>query len=186
MASLSANTITLSLSLIHIFAMLESEKQKSDELFAETEQQLITAESALQQTRLEIEAGWGALTEAKTKLEVSENELNENETAYEQSRAEAGEKFAEAEAELKEVAADIEAARADVDSLKRPDCYTLTRESNVGYVSFENDASIVEGISTVFPLFFFMVAALVCMTTMTRMVEEQRTQIGVLKALRCV
>lgn len=164
-------------------AMLESKKQESDELLAETERQFIIAESALEQTRLEIEAGWGSLTEAKTNLAASKNELNENETAYEQSRAEAEEKFAEAEAELKDAAADIEAARADVDSLKRPDCYTLTRESNVGYVSFENDASIVEGISTVFPLFFFMVAALVCMTTMTRMVEEQRTQIGVLKAL---
>ena len=48
---------------------------------------------------------------------------------------------------------------------------------------FESDSNIVAGISTVFPIFFFMVAALVCITTMNRMVEEQRTQIGVLKAL---
>lgn len=61
--------------------------------------------------------------------------------------------------------------------------YVLTRDANVGYVCFENDAQIVNGIAKVFPLFFFLVAALICMTTMTRMVEDQRTQIGVCKAL---
>ncbi len=61
--------------------------------------------------------------------------------------------------------------------------YTLTRNANVGYACFENDSQIVEGIAIVFPVFFFLVAALVCVTTMNRMVEEQRTQIGVLKAL---
>lgn len=59
----------------------------------------------------------------------------------------------------------------------------LTRDANIGYVCFESDSGIVEGIANVFPLFFFLVAALVCITTMNRMVEEQRTQIGVLKAL---
>ncbi len=69
--------------------------------------------------------------------------------------------------------------------IPKPECtvYSLTREANVGYGCFENDAHIVEGIATVFPVFFILVAALVCMTTMNRMVEEQRTQIGVLKAL---
>ena len=53
----------------------------------------------------------------------------------------------------------------------------------MGYVCFENDASIVEGVSRVFPAFFFLVAALVCATTMTRMVNDHRTRIGTLKAL---
>lgn len=65
----------------------------------------------------------------------------------------------------------------------KPEYYVLDRTTNIGYVCFENDSSIVEGIADVFPVFFFMVAALVCATTMNRMVEEQRTQIGVLKAL---
>ncbi len=59
----------------------------------------------------------------------------------------------------------------------------LGRNTNIGYVCFESDSNIVEGISNIFPIFFFLVAALVCITTMNRMVEEQRTQIGVLKAL---
>jgi len=61
--------------------------------------------------------------------------------------------------------------------------YCLDRNTNIGYVCFDNDAHIVEGIATVFPAFFILVAALVCMTTMSRMIEEQRTQIGVMKAL---
>ena len=67
--------------------------------------------------------------------------------------------------------------------MKRAVTYVLTREENTGYVCFDNDTSIIAAISVVFPAFFFLVAALVCMTTMTRMVDEQRTQIGVLKAL---
>lgn len=67
--------------------------------------------------------------------------------------------------------------------LENPDIFVLDRSSNVGYACFESDSDIVRAISTVFPLFFFAVAALVCITTMTRMVDEQRTQAGVLKAL---
>jgi ABC-type transport system, involved in lipoprotein release, permease component len=64
-----------------------------------------------------------------------------------------------------------------------PSVFVLTREANVSYVSFENDSGIVGGIAKVFPVFFFLVTALICITTMSRMVEEQRTQIGVLKSL---
>ena len=65
----------------------------------------------------------------------------------------------------------------------RPKPICWIRNTNVGYVCFENDASIVEGVSRVFPAFFFLVAALVCATTMTRMVNDHRTRIGTLKAL---
>lgn len=64
-----------------------------------------------------------------------------------------------------------------------PESYVLTREENTGYISFENDTSIISGIANIFPLFFILIAMLVCITTMTRMVEEERTQIGTLKAL---
>lgn len=67
--------------------------------------------------------------------------------------------------------------------LAEADTYVLTRNENAGYVSFENDTSIVSGIANIFPVFFIMIAMLVCMTTMTRMVDEERTQIGVLKAM---
>lgn len=71
----------------------------------------------------------------------------------------------------------------EISRIKKPETYVLGRNTNIGYACFENDSDIVEGIANLFPVFFFLVAALVCITTMNRMVEEQRTQIGVLKAL---
>lgn len=64
-----------------------------------------------------------------------------------------------------------------------PEIYILTRGENAGYVSFENDTSILSGVADIFPVFFILIAILVCITTMTRMVDEERTQIGVLKAM---
>lgn len=67
--------------------------------------------------------------------------------------------------------------------IARPETYVLTRDENAGCASFENDTSIVSGIANIFPLFFVLIAMLVCITTMTRMVDEERTQNGVLLAL---
>lgn len=85
--------------------------------------------------------------------------------------------------EIADAQSKLEDAKEEIDSLTPPDIFVLDRSSNIGYVCFENDSDIVEGIADVFPVFFFLVAALVCITTMNRMVEEQRVQIGVLKAL---
>lgn len=64
-----------------------------------------------------------------------------------------------------------------------PKTYVLTRNENTGYVSFKNDTGIIGGVANIFPVFFIMISVLVCVTTMTRMVDEERTQIGVLKAM---
>lgn len=63
------------------------------------------------------------------------------------------------------------------------DVYVLTRNSNVGYSTFDDNSNIVKSVSRIFPFFFFLVAVLVVVTTITRMIEEQRTQAGVLRAL---
>lgn len=67
--------------------------------------------------------------------------------------------------------------------IQEAETYVLTRTENTGYVSFENDTSIISGVANIFPIFFILIAMLVCITTMTRMVDEERTQIGVLKAM---
>ena len=74
---------------------------------------------------------------------------------------------------------------SDGSTAGRPDAvtYVLGRNTNIGYTCFESDSEIVEQVAKVFPVLFILVAALVCMTTMSRMVEEQRTQIGIFKAL---
>lgn len=64
-----------------------------------------------------------------------------------------------------------------------PKTYVLTRAENAGYASFKNDTAILSGVANIFPVFFILIAMLVCVTTITRMVDEERTQIGVLKAL---
>ncbi|MGI6057127.1 MAG: FtsX-like permease family protein [Bilifractor sp.] len=68
-------------------------------------------------------------------------------------------------------------------TVAEPKVYVLTRSENAGYVSFESDTSIIHSIANIFPLFFIIIALLVCVTTMLRMVEEERGQIGTLKAL---
>lgn len=64
-----------------------------------------------------------------------------------------------------------------------PEVFVLTRDENAGYVGFENDTGILSGVANIFPIFFIAIAILVCMTTMTRMIDEERTQIGTLKAM---
>lgn len=108
---------------------------------------------------------------------------SENPSYYNQMMDEINEPFADAEAELADYYADLDEAEAELDDIDEPNVYVLTRSENAGYAAFEHDSAIIENISVVFPVFFFMVAALVCVTTMTRMVDEQRTQIGVWKAM---
>lgn len=70
-----------------------------------------------------------------------------------------------------------------LEDVERPETFVLGRDTNVGYVCFDNDATIVDGVATVFPIFFFAIAALVCSTTMSRMVADERGQIGTMRAL---
>lgn len=66
---------------------------------------------------------------------------------------------------------------------EKPDTYVLGRDKNTGYVCFDNDSKIVDGVAAVFPIFFFAIAALVCSTTMSRMVSDERGIIGTMRAL---
>ena len=116
------------------------------------------------------------LENGKRELADGKKEYEDGLKEYEDGKKEFEEKIAEAEEKI----ADAEEKLAD---LNKPDTFLMERNTNIGYSCFESDSKIVEQIARIFPVFFIMVAALVCMTTMTRMVEEQRGQIGVLKAL---
>ena len=137
---------------------------------------LVAQENELNAQLAKVNSGLKKIEEKKTELADGEQELEDGKKEYEESKAEFEKEIADAKEKLQD-------AEEEVNDLEEPDSYTLTRNENVGYVCFENDVSIVDGVSVVFPVFFFLVAALVCITTMNRMVEEQRTQIGVLKAL---
>ncbi len=131
----------------------------------------------------EIAKAEAELSEAEQKLNDGEKEYADGMSEYNEARAEADAKFADAEEELDNAAEKIKDAEKELEELEEPSTFVLDRCSNIGYASLENDMGIVRGVSKVFPLFFFLVAALVCVTTMTRMIDEQRTQDGVLKAL---
>lgn len=131
---------------------------------------------ALSEAEAELLDGEAELADAEAELADGWEEYYDGYAEYEEGYQEFLTEIADAEEKI----ADAEAELADIEE---PETYVLGRETNVGYVCFENDSAIVDGIANVFPVFFYAVAALVCITTMNRMVEEQRTQIGVLKAL---
>lgn len=121
-------------------------------------------------------AGRQELADALQKLQDGEAEYADGLQEYEDGKAEADEKIAGAEAELAD-------AQAQVDDIEDCEWYVLGRNTNSGVVGYAQDAERVGNLANVFPVIFFLVAALACLTTMTRMVEDQRTQIGALKAL---
>ncbi len=160
------------------------------DLGAAAQAQLAAAQAQIAAGREQITAGREEIAAGKSQLKEAQQEIEEKKeelTDAEEEIAQGWQEYDDAEQEFEEKIADareeISDARKELEDLEEPDHYVLGRESNVGYACFENDSGIIEGIANVVPLFFFLVAALVCMTTMNRMVEEQRTQIGVLKAL---
>ncbi|HWQ06506.1 MAG TPA: FtsX-like permease family protein [Feifaniaceae bacterium] len=162
---------------------LDTQKGIADAQFAIAKAQLDDTKTQLDAASQLISEGYAQLSAGKHQLNVAQEQLDEGLADYQDATTEADEKFADAEQELADGKAEIDDAKEELAELEAPECYVLDRSANIGYSCFENDSSVVDGIAKVFPVFFFLVAALVCMTTMARMVEEQRTQIGTLKAL---
>ena len=121
--------------------------------------------------------------DAQAELSDARAELNDGETAYTDGLAEYEDGKAEAENKIADARKELEQARRDIEDIEECEWYLLGRNTNTGYVSYSMDADRMGNLASVFPLIFFLVAALVCLTTMTRMVEEQRVTIGGLKAL---
>ena len=115
------------------------------------------------------------INEAQTDLTIAEKQLAAN-------RIKAKREFAHADQEL-ENALDLLKLPDDLDALRNPQTFVLTREQNMGYVSMETDSTIISGVVVVFPIFFVLVAALVCSTVMTRMALDERICLGTLKAI---
>ncbi len=127
-------------------------------------------------------AAKGLITMQKLEITNAESDLTIAEKQLGAERVKANKEFKNAEKQLQD-ALDLLNLPEDMEALTSPQTYVLTREQNVGYVSMETDSTIVSGVVVVFPVFFVLVAALVCSTVMTRMVEDERTSLGTLKAL---
>ena len=131
--------------------------------------QIFDAKSSLKDAR-------SRLDDAKATIAENAQKLADGKISYEDAKKEADEKLADARQE-------IEDGQTDLDTLEMPKWYIWGRDKNISYSSFTANIDKLNAITTVFPIFFFLVAALVVSTTMTRMVEEERLQIGTMKAL---
>ena len=164
-------------------AQLDSARSQADATFAAKEAELADARAQIESGKQQLSDGRSELESGRAQLESAQAQLSQSRADYEAAQAAAQEGFAQAEEKLESGKRQLEKAQVEVEKIDHPSTYVLDRTINTGYLSFRGDSSIVEGVARVFPLFFFLVAALVCITTMTRMVDEQRTQIGTLKAL---
>ena len=158
-------------------------------------------ESGINTVKKEIKNGKDQIEDAKDQIEESEDELarTKNSTYYQLNQAE--EELNSAEAELEDGEKELKDARKEYEEqieeaeeklldakeelkeIQRPEWYVLDRDQNVGYASYVQDTDRVASLAEVFPVVFFLVAALISLTSMSRMVEEERVEIGTLKAL---
>lgn len=148
-----------------------TEQQLSTQLsqITEGETALASARQQLEASRQEITSGEQQITAGEKELQAGQTELDTQRQEYEKTKADALQQIAD--------------ARAEVDDIEAAQWYIQTRDSNAGYTSVESDASSIEAIGLVFPVVFIIVAVLIALTTITRMVEEERSLIGTYKSL---
>ena len=137
----------------------------------------------LNQKEDELDSAYNTLMVNWGKWGQGRDEIAEGWEDYEQAKLDVAKELADAKVELADAKEKLDDARDEIDSMDEPDLTILDRNSNVGYCNLDSSSDIVAGVSRVFPVFFLLIASLVCITTMTRMIDEERTQIGTLKAL---
>lgn len=160
--------------------------------------QLDSTKSQITDGKAQILSAWAFLNEkedtlnaSKAQLASGEQELADGRSKYEQAAKEAEEqitdgqaKITDGEKQLTDARQKIADAKAEIKKIENPKWYVQTREDALTeYQGYGDNADRMRSIGKVFPVLFFLVAALISLTTMTRMVEEQRVQIGTMKAL---
>ncbi len=147
------------------------------------EAELAAAPAKLSSGQAQINSGWNELRSQEQKLVDGEAEIVSNEAKLVDAKKEYEEGKAEAEAEIADGEKKIAEAEADIEDIELPKWYVYDRSTLIEYSGFGENAQRLGAIGRVFPVLFFLVAALISLTSMTRMVEEQRTSIGTMKAL---
>ena len=151
--------------------------------FAAAEAQLESGTAKIESAYLELGLQEKELNEGMKALDEGKQELEDGWAEFRRGKAEAESELAKGQKKLDDAKTELEEAKKVIMDMKENGIYILDRSTNMGYNSLDNASDIVQGVARVFPAFFLLVAALVCITTMTRMVDEERTQIGTLKAL---
>ncbi len=175
----------------------EPQLQAAQDTLDATYVTLAQSQQQLDLFEAQLNAGWVQLDEAKAQLKQGRAALNDAKQQYQDGMdalADAKQQLADGQADYEQAKADAETELADaqekidegyeqLNDLKLPTWYVLDRGDNAGFASFKADTERMDSLSSVFPVIFFLVAALVALTTMTRMVDEERLVIGTYKAL---
>lgn len=148
-----------------------------------SKQQLSDAYSQIETGKGQLSSGWEKIDEKEQELADGEAEISENERALEDAKVEYEEGKKEAEDEIADGEAKIADAEEELAEIEDPKWYVYDRSNLPEHDGYGENADRMRAIGKVFPVIFFLVAALISLTSMTRMVEEQRTQIGTMKAL---
>lgn len=169
------------ISLVIGIGTIESQTTKlSDEYFDSLLGQIDDQE---QQANVEFEQADAQLAQARADLDAGWVEYNDGLAQYEDGMSQYEKGYAEAEEQFAEVESQLDEAQEEIDSIEKPDWFVLNRTQNLGAASHAADSDRMDKIASFFPLIFFLVAALVSLTCMTRMVDEERILIGTYKAL---
>ena len=173
---LETNKQTIEAGITQINNQITTGKQElanAEALIANAKNEIPKQEANL---KSEKSKAYSQIENAKSQLEQAKAQLQQGEAELEKSKTEFNQKIKEAEEKLID-------AKEKVNEIKNPEWYILDRTANAGYRSFKQDTESIENLSLMFPIVFFAIAVLVSLTSMTRMVEEQRQELGTLKAL---
>ncbi|MFZ5975642.1 MAG: FtsX-like permease family protein [Bacillota bacterium] len=168
-------------------AQLDASKAQLDQSEAELNRAKTDGQNELNAARADINKSKQELAQAeidynRAKINA-QKEINAAKADLQQGKNQYNQNKLDAEKEIEDARAKILDAEEELEALQKPKWYVQSRKSNPGYSGFEDNANRIDAVATVFPVFFLMVAAMVCLTTMNRMVDEQRMQIGTLKAM---
>ena len=133
--------------------------------------------------KAQIQSGWAEIRKQEKKLEEGAAEIAENEAKVAEAKIEYANGEEEAAQKIAEGEQKIADAEAKVQDIEKPTWYVYDRDTLTEYSGYGENAERLGAIGRVFPVLFFLVAALISLTSMTRLVEEQRTAIGTMKAL---
>lgn len=159
---------------------LQNQLASAEQKLKQAEEQMVAGQKAIEDAEKKLAAGKvlyeQEIKKAEAEVSAAEKKIEESEKTLEESK-----KNGQKELDL----AQEQLTKAEADIAKETDdrWYVLDRKSDYSYMDYESAADRMDAIATIFPIFFFLVAALVCLTTITRMVEEQRVLIGTYKAL---
>lgn len=170
-------------------AMYE-EIQSGEAALTQAKAQIESAKSELASGQQQINDGWQQIADGEqeiadgeAELENAQQEIDDGWEEYYEGEKEAQEEIADGEQKIADAKEELADAEAELADLEEPEWFIYDRSNLPDYTGYGENADRMRAIGQVFPAIFFLVAALISLTTMTRMVEEQRTQIGTFKAL---